>query len=142
MFTLSVLREGFARGFLCFYPARPENNRRAPIPVTRQNSTKSSDSHTYAPLRCNSNVSPTYAKTGGYTPQKCRRADIFSLILGIPTFCPPRLQRRRVFYRLRTLSFSVAHLSPVPSKPFALFAKKPGVCPQRGHTNSISPPPI
>jgi len=78
MFTLSVLREEFARGLLCFYPARleqsrracPENNRRAPLPASRQNSAKSNNSPRYAPLRCNSNVSPTYAKTGGYTPSK------------------------------------------------------------------------
>ncbi len=78
MFTLSVLREEFARGFLCFYPARPEqsrracpeNNRRAPLPASRQNPTKSNDSPRYAPLCCKSNVSPTYAKTGGCTPSK------------------------------------------------------------------------
>jgi hypothetical protein len=69
----------FARGFLCFY--------REPPLASRQNSPKSNDSLTYAPISRKSNDSPTYTKTGGWgmfpAPTfkyhlKCRRADISS----------------------------------------------------------------
>ena len=82
----------------------------------------------------NSFVSPTYAKTGGVPPQKCRRADIFSPFSQStlsPSLlpCPPQLQRKRVFNHLRTLSFSVSHLSRVLPRGCALFHKKTGVHP-------------
>ena len=115
-----------ARGLLCFHPARLHAPSRPP--------SKSIISPTYENFSSNSFVSPTCAKTGGYIPQKCRRADIFSLFSQsrlspsvLP--CPPQLQRRRVFNRLRTLSFSVSHRSAFLPTPSALFVQKPGIPP-------------
>src|SRR5580692_5862881 len=104
------------RGFLCFY--------RAPLLVSRQNTRKSNYSPRYATLCRKSNVSPTYAKTGGCTPRKMSaRRHVLSL------FSPSSLSTLFLFNCLRTLSFSVAHLSPVPPTLFALFPKKPGGIP-------------
>ena len=82
----------------------------------------------------NSFVSPTYAKTGGVPPQKCRRADIFSPFSQStlsPSLLPyqPQLQRKRVFNHLRTLSFLGSQLSRVLRTGCALFHKKTGVHP-------------
>jgi len=72
----------------------------------------------------NSFVSATYAKTGGATLEKCRRADIFSLLSRALHFSALLL-----FNHLRTLSFSVSHLSRVLPAGCALFGQKPGVHP-------------
>ena len=61
------LRKTGGRGELL---ARSDCSRTAPLPAFRQNSPKSNDSPRYAPLCRKSNVSPTYAKTGGCTPRK------------------------------------------------------------------------
>jgi hypothetical protein len=101
----------FAREFLSFHPACPEQSRRAPLLASRQNFPKSNDSPTYAPLRCKSNHSPTYAKTGGWgvfpAPTfkyhlKCRRADTssFTEIFSVPA------RRPRLYPELRTVALS------------------------------------
>jgi hypothetical protein len=80
----------FARGVVSFCLA--------PLPASRQNSPKSNDSPTYAPISRKSNDSPTYAKTGGWgafpAPTfkyhlKCRRADIVDFSLIFRAFSPP-----------------------------------------------------
>src|SRR5260221_7076360 len=111
----------FARGAFSFHPARfpayPENLPSPIIPALARNSPKSNYSRTYGipwgggctgflvgPIRLvyNSFVSPTYAKTGGYTPcGKCRRADIFD-------FSPYFLRFLARLLRQRLLSASGA----------------------------------
>src|ERR1700730_5074895 len=61
----------FARGFLCFY--------RTPLLVSLQSSPKSNHPPRYAQLCRKSNVSPTYAKTGGVHPSKNVGAPTFAL---------------------------------------------------------------
>jgi hypothetical protein len=73
VFCFGHLRKTGGRGVLLschersafFAPRVLHRGRRASLLASRQNSPKSSDSHTYAPPCCKSNVSPTYAKTGG-----------------------------------------------------------------------------
>jgi hypothetical protein len=154
----------FAREFLCFYPARRSFSGGGPPLASRQNSPKSNDSPTYAPLRRKSNDSPTYAKTGGWglfpAPTfkyhlKCRRADISSFTEpslarrsfseGGPLACPSQLQRRRATLLsphhglFLSISYALFHFSYhlyLPSlQSFAhSFSKNRGVYPLRGHT--------
>ena|SRR5712664_536703 len=103
----------FARATFSFHPARPHTPSRFPA--------KSFLSPTYKHFPRNSFVSPTYAKTGGCTPRKMSaRRHLFSL------FSQTALSTIFLFNCLRTLSFSVAHLSPVPPAFSALFPQKRG----------------
>src|SRR6266849_6485332 len=71
---------------------------------------------------------PRYPGEGGYTGflvRPIRRA----------VSTETQLSALFPFNRLRTLLFSVAHLSSVPSMLFALFPQKRGVPPLSGHTN-------
>src|SRR5260221_14113823 len=72
----------------------------------------------------NSFVSPTYAKTGGCTPLEMSARRHF---LSLCSLSP--LSALLLFNGLRTLLFSVAHLSPVAPALSALFLKKPGCIP-------------
>ena len=101
----------FARAALSFHPARPRTPSRLP--------STSFLSPTYKHFARNFIVSPTYAKTGGCHPPKN---------VGAPTFprfsFPSTLSVLILFKRLRTLSFSVSPLSPVPPTSSPLFTKK------------------
>ena len=116
MFTLSSMWEGFARGLLYFHPACPERSRWAQCLASRGFSLNS--------------IIPTHPRCqgeGGYTGffvRPIRRA------LSTETPLSPRFP----FIHLRTLSFSVSHLSPVSPALSALFPKKQGVL-LSGHTN-------
>ncbi len=106
----------FARGVFSFYPPRLHASSSFP--------SKPFVSPTYKITVCNSFVSPTYAKTGGCTPAKMSaRRHFFSLFSRSP------LSALFLFNHLRTLSFSVAHLSLVSTVLSALFHQKPGVYP-------------
>src|SRR6266436_585945 len=77
-------------------------------------------------------------KTGGRgSYQFCQQA------FGSPSFprsFPPISTLASLFFNhLRTLSFSVSHLSPIPPAPSALFAKNQGV-PHSGHINAPDDP--
>src|SRR5260221_2113555 len=105
-----------ARGFLFFHPPRWLASICLP-------------SNSFVSPKCrfssrNSFVSPTYAKTGGATLEKCRRADIFSLLSRALHSSAILL-----FNHLRTLSFSVSHLSRVLPAGCALFGHNPCVHP-------------
>src|SRR5882724_5939428 len=105
-----------ARGFLFFHPPCSRASIHFP--------SNSLVSPTCGFSSRNSFVSPTYAKTGGATLEKCRRADIFSLLSRALHFSALLL-----FNHLRTLSFSVSHLSRVLPAGCALFGQNPGVHP-------------
>ena len=93
--------------------------------------TKSFISPAYKNFIRNSFVSPTYAKTGGCTPLKMSaRRHLLSLFSQSP------LLDLFPFNYLRTLSFSVLHVSPIPPAPSALFAEKLAGTPHSGHTNA------
>src|SRR5260221_3348789 len=72
----------------------------------------------------NSFVSPTYAKTGGCTPLEMSARRHF---LSLCSLSP--LSALLLFNGLRTLLFSVAHLSPVAPALSALFPKDRGCTP-------------
>src|SRR5260221_3437326 len=72
----------------------------------------------------NSFVSPTYAKTGGCTPLEMSARRHF---LSLCSLSP--LSALLLFNGLRTLLFSVAHLSPVAPALSALFPKDRGCIP-------------
>src|SRR5882757_9383721 len=61
-----------------------------------------------------------------------------------PRSFPPISTLASLFFNhLRTLSFSVSHLYPIPTALSALFAKNQGVYPLRSYNSSRrSPPPI
>jgi hypothetical protein len=106
----------FARGVFSIYPPRLLASSCFP--------SKPFVSPTYKITVRNSFVSPTYAKTGGCTPPKMSaRRHLLSL------FSQSSLSGLFPFNPLRTLSFSVAHLSPVSTVLSALFHQKPGVYP-------------
>ncbi len=117
-----------ARGFLFFHPPRWLASICLP-------------SNSFVSPKCgfssrNSFVSPTYAKTGGATLEKCRRADIFSLLSRTLHF-----STLLFFNHLRTLSFSVSRLSRVLPAGCALFGQNLGVHPLVIPIIRPSPPP-
>src|SRR6267143_314352 len=115
----------FARGVFSFYPPRLHASSCFP--------SKPFVSPTYKITVRNSFVSPTYAKTGGCTPLKMSARRHF-----LSLFSQSRLL---LFNRLRTLSFPVAHLSPVSTVLSALFHQKPGVYPRWSDQSHFSTVP-
>src|SRR4029077_8232991 len=107
--TCTMSRSGGCTGFL----VRPI--RRASRPFV---------SPTYQISVRNSFASPTYAKTGECTPPKMSARRHF---LSLSSQSP--LSSLFLFYRLRTLSFSVSNLSPDLPISSALLPQKPGVYP-------------
>jgi hypothetical protein len=111
-----------ARALFPFHSARLHAPSRPP--------SKSSISPTYDRFTSNSFVSPAYAKTGGCTPTKMSaRQHLLSL------FSQSLLSALFPFNCLRTLSFSVSYISPIPPAPSALFPKK------RGYPTLVTPIP-
>jgi len=112
MLALSMA-EGFVRRVFSFYQSR--------LHASSSFSSKSFVSPTCRISFRNSFVSPTYAKTGGYTPLKMSaRRHFLSLLSQSP------LSALLFFNHLRTLSFFGSQLSRVLPTGCALFAKKPG----------------
>jgi hypothetical protein len=72
----------------------------------------------------NSFVSPTYAKTAGYTPLRMSARRHF-----LSLFSQSPLPALLLFNHLRTLSFSISNLSAVLPTSSALLPQKPGVHP-------------
>jgi len=116
----------FARGVFSFYPPRLHTSSCFP--------SKSFVSPTCRISLRNYFVSPTYAKTGGCTPLKMSARRHF-----LSLFSPSPLSALLFFNCLRTLSFSVSHLSRVLPTVCALFRKKPGVHPLVLPLSSPSP---
>src|SRR5882724_2647442 len=117
----------FAREVFSSHPARPHAPRRFP--------SKSFVSPTSRITARNSFVSPTYAKTGGCTPLKMSaRRHFLSL-------CPQSpFPALFLFNRLRTLSFSVSHVSAVLPTSSALLSQKPGAHPLWSNQSHGLPP--
>src|SRR5258708_4576447 len=84
----------------------------------------------------NSYVSPTYAKTGGCTPAKMSARRHF-----LSLFSKSPLSALFLFNHWHTLSFFVAHLSPVSTVLSALFHQKPGVYPRWSDQSHFSTVP-
>jgi len=110
-----------ARAFLSFHPAR--------LHAPSCFSSKPLVSPTCKISFCNSFVSPTYAITGECTPPKMSARRHF---LSLCSLSP--LSALLLFNGLRTLLFSVAHLSPVAPALSALFPQNRGCIPS-GLTN-------
>jgi hypothetical protein len=107
-----------ARGILSFHPSR--------LCAPSRPSSKLFLSPTCEHFARNSFVSPTSAKTGGCTPLKMSARRHF-----LSLFSQSPLSTLFPFNRLRTLSFSVSHLSAVIATSSALLHQKPGVHPLR-----------
>jgi hypothetical protein len=119
----------FARRVFSFYPSR--------LHASSCFSSKSFVSPTCRISFRNSFVSPTYAKTGGYTPLKMSARRHF-----LSLFSQSPLSAVLLFNHLPTLSFFGSQLSRVLPKGCALFRKKPGVHPLVIPIIKPSPPPI
>jgi hypothetical protein len=105
-----------ARGIFSFYPPRLHAPSCFP--------SKSFVSPTCKFSSRNSFVSPIYAKTGGCSPRKMSaRRHLLAL------FSQSALSALLFFNHLRTLSFSVSHLSRVLPTACPLFDKNPGIHP-------------
>src|SRR5258708_31994533 len=101
----------FARGAFSFHP--PHLHASSCFP------SKPFVSPTHKITRRNSFVSPTYAKTGGCTPAKMSARRHFLSLFS--------QSRRVLFNHLRTLSFSLAHLSPFSTVLSPLFHQQPAL---------------
>src|SRR5260370_18455298 len=113
----------FPRGAFSFHPPRLLASSCFP--------SKPFVSPTYKITVRNSFVSPTYAKTGGCTPLKMSARRHF-----LSLFSQSRLL---LFNRFRTLSFSLAHLSPICPVLSALFHQKPTLYPLCSDPSPFSP---
>jgi|HubBroStandDraft_2_1064218.scaffolds.fasta_scaffold20260_2 hypothetical protein len=89
---------------------------------------KSFISPAYDHLTSNSFVSPTYAKTGGCIPLKMSARRHF-----LSLFSQSPFSALLLFNHLRTLSFSVSHLSAVLPVSSALLPQKRGGIPPRSY---------
>lgn len=114
----------FARGVFSFYPPRLHASTCFP--------SKSFVSPIYKITGRNSFVSPTYAKIGGIPPQKCRRADIFSLFPLNPQ------SRSSCFSIIYALFHFPYHTYPPHLQEYAHSYAKTGGTPP-GHINSPRP---
>jgi hypothetical protein len=103
----------FARGVSSFYPPRLHASSCYP--------SKPFVSPTCRITIRNSFVSPTYAKTGGCTPVKMSARRHF-----LSLFSQSPLSALLLFNHLRTLSFSVSHVSAASSGVCALLRKNRG----------------
>jgi hypothetical protein len=117
----------FARGLLPFHPARSPASGEfflsPTIPALALSYCKSNYSHTYR-----------LPRGGGIYRFPCQTNSPRS-------FTEARLSVLLTFRHLRTLSFSVAYLSPLPSMPFALFPqKRGGTTPIWSYQSNHSPP--
>ena len=104
----------------------------ARLHATSRLPSKSFISPTYDYFTSNSFVSPTYAKTGGVPPTKmsaCPERSRGARRHLLSLFSQSPLSVLFTFNHLRTLSFSVSHLSPVPPAASALFHQKTRVYP-------------
>src|SRR5882762_4961687 len=131
----------FARGVLSLHTACPELGRRAPLSVPKTPTSKSRVSITSKLIetkRLQVLHSGHLRKTGGWgCYQFCQR--LFRSPSFPRSFPPISTLASLFFNHLRTLSFSVSHLYPIPPAPSALFSKKRGVYPS-GHTNAPDDP--